>query len=285
MSNLHTKKHWAIVGAGRVGKTLGLLANSLGIIVDSTWNRRAESARRAATLIDPTHTYHAELAQVASRLVAGVDVVWITVIDAEIERAARCIAPFLVADQIVLHTAGSLGSGVLKEAGVPGPVASLHPLQSITDPEAALKTLSSCAWTVEGDPAALDFARALMGEVGVSPLQIDSDKKTLYHASAVTAANLLVALIDAAYQIAESAGMSREQARSMMLPLAASCIENLAAQDTPQALTGPAARGDQATIERHIQALKTLQDPALLELYQLLTARAQALAGRPSQQK
>lgn len=272
-------KRWAIVGAGRVGTTLGLLAKRLGIEVDATWNRSAAAARRASERIQPQHTYHAELGQVASRIVANADVVWLTVVDAEIARAAQTLAPVLVDDQIVLHTAGSLGSQILRDAAIPGPVASLHPLQAITDPPKALDLLSKCAWTMEGDAVALGFVRALMGAIGVVPVELDSAQKTLYHASAVTSANLLVALMDAAFAMAEQAGMTRAQARQLMLPLARSCVDNLAAQKTSEALSGPAARGDQATIERHIEALQKLDDPELAKIYKILTARAKQIAG------
>ena len=274
------KKRWAIVGAGRVGSTLGLLANSLGIPVDATWNRSAEAARRASELVHPDHTYHASLWQVASRIVAHADVVWLTVVDAEIAAAAEALAPYLVDDQIVLHTAGSLSSQILRDAGIPGPVGSLHPLQAITDPAQALNLLSKCAWSLEGDAPALEFARALMGAIGVTPVEIDSENKLLYHASAVTTANLLVALMDAAFAMAEQAGMTRAQARQMMLPLARSCVENLERQATADALSGPAARGDQATIARHLEALQGLEDPQLAQIYELLTARALRLAAK-----
>ena len=272
------KKRWAIVGAGRVGCTLGLLAKSLDIEVDATWNRSAEAARRASDAIEPEHTYHAALGQVASRIIAGADVIWLTLVDTEIAAAAATLAPYLVDDQLVLHTAGSLSSQVLREAGVPGPVASLHPLLAITDPVRALDMLGQCAWTVEGDRAATDFARALLHAIGVAPVEIDPAHKALYHASAVTSANLMVALMDAAFAMAERAGMTRAQARQMMLPLARSCIENLERQDTPQALSGPAARGDLATIARHIEALQALDDPQLADIYQALSARALRLA-------
>lgn len=272
------KKRWAIVGAGRVGTTLGLLAKELEIAVDATWNRSPAAARRASEQIQPQHTYHAALGQVASRIVAHADVIWLTVVDPEIAAAARTLAPFLVDDQIVVHTAGSLSSQVLKDAGIPGPVASLHPLQAITDPAQALDTLSQCAWTVEGDAPALAFARALLQGIGVNPVEIDPAHKTLYHASAVTSANLLVALMDAAFEMAEHAGMTRAQARQLMLPLARSCVENLERQDSAHALSGPAARGDHATIDRHMDALRDLEDPQLAKIYEVLTARALRIA-------
>lgn len=272
-----TPQRWAIVGAGRLGTTLGLLAKKLHIPVDATWNRTAEAARKSSDLIEPEHTYHGPLEHVASRIVAGVDVVWICVVDAEIAAATQCLAPFLVEDQVVLHAAGSLSSGILKDAGVPGPVGSLHPLQAITDPPVAVERLAKSAWSIEGDAPAVALGRALMARIGVDPVAIDSDRKTLYHASAVTAANLLVALMDAAFQMAEHAGMSREDARRMMLPLARSCVENLERQDTAHALSGPAARGDLATIARHLEALRGLGEPQLAEIYEVLTQRALGL--------
>ncbi len=271
-------RRWAIVGAGRVGRTLGLLANRLGIPIASTWNRSADAARATDELLGPVRALHGPAEQCASALLEDADVVWVTTIDSTIADVAGALAPHLRAHQLVLHAAGSLSSQVLSEAGIRVPVGSLHPLQAITDPETAVEALSDVAWTVEGASEAVEFARELMGRVGVEPVEIDSSKKTLYHASAVTTANLLVALMDAAFAMAEEAGMSREQARRLMLPLARSCVENLERQPTADALSGPAARGDQATIERHLEALRLLDDEQLARVYEVLTERAKRLA-------
>jgi predicted short-subunit dehydrogenase-like oxidoreductase (DUF2520 family) len=210
-------------------------------------------------------------------LLEPADVVWVTVIDSVIGETAREIAAAIHPEQFVLHTSGSLGSGVLTEAGVSSPVASLHPLQAITDPQRAVDVLADVAWSVEGDAPAVAYAKWLMGQIGVEPVEIDSSKKTLYHASAVTTANLLVALMDAAFQMGEAAGMSREEARAMMLPLARSCVENLERQTSAKALSGPVARGDQETIDRHVAALEALGDEELVRIYQVLTGRAKRL--------
>ncbi len=271
-------KSWSIIGAGRVGRTLGLLANRLGIPIASTWNRSENAARQTARLLGPGHAFGGSLETSRQDVLAGADIVWVTVVDAAIEPVAGQLAEEISADQIVLHTAGSLSSQILARAGIAGHVGSLHPLQSITNPEDAVERLSEVAWTVEGAPAALDFARGLMAQVDVEPAEIAADKKTLYHASAVTAANLLVALEDAAFTMAEAAGMSREQARAMLVPLARTCVDNLERQDTAEALTGPAARGDRETIERHLEALEALGDEELLEIYKVLTARAEGIA-------
>ncbi|MEM1350207.1 MAG: DUF2520 domain-containing protein, partial [Myxococcota bacterium] len=117
-----------------------------------------------------------------------------------------------------------------------------------------------------------------MAEVDVHPLSVRSDRKVLYHASAVTAANLLVGLMDAAYAMAEAAGVDDEQVRrEMLVPLARSCVENLATKSPRDALTGPVARGDWATVARHEAALAEIDDE-LLELYVALTRRAKQLS-------
>ncbi|MFW5966924.1 MAG: Rossmann-like and DUF2520 domain-containing protein [Persicimonas sp.] len=271
------KMRWAIVGAGRVGRTLGLLADRLGVSSVTTWNRSSFGEKKTRELVAVDASFASPLEDCAPALVADADVVWITAVDEAIEDVARTLAEHVRDDQIALHTSGSLASTVLAEAGIEAAVGSLHPLQAITAPERAVERLGEVAWTLEGDPRALDFGRALLAEIGVEPVVIDPENKALYHASAVTAANLLVALMDAAFAIAEAAGIPRDEARAMLLPLAESCLENLEADSTADALSGPAARGDRATIERHLEALAELEDEQLVQIYQALTRRAEEL--------
>ena len=271
---------WAIVGAGRVGKTLGLLARRLGIPLVATWNRTPEAAQATAELLDldSERTLWGPLDELAGAAVDQAEVVWVTVVDDAVASAAADLAAHIGSQKVVLHTAGSLSSRVLGEAGVSASVGSLHPLQAITDPRTAVEFLPKAAWTVEGDPEAIAYAMDLMARIGVEPVQIDPRAKTLYHASAVTVADLLVSLVDAAMSMAELAGMSRRQARRLLVPLARSCVDNLERQEPAEALSGPAARGDQTTIERHLRALEEVDDEQLRAIYEVLTERAKKLA-------
>ena len=81
--------------------------------------------------------------------------------------------------------------------------------------------------------------------------------------------------MDAAFAMAGNAGLSALQAREMLLPLARSCIDNLERLPPNEALTGPVARGDDATLARHRRALERHAD--LLEVYEVLTSRAKRL--------
>jgi predicted short-subunit dehydrogenase-like oxidoreductase (DUF2520 family) len=56
--------------------------------------------------------------------------------------------------------------------------------------------------------------------------------------------------------------------REDLVALADSAIRNWRAHAGPERFTGPAARGDQATIDRHVAALAG--DPQLAPVYELL---------------
>ncbi|MFW6062460.1 MAG: DUF2520 domain-containing protein, partial [Planctomycetota bacterium] len=88
----------------------------------------------------------------------------------------------------------------------------------------------------------------------------------LYHAAAVVACNYLSGLMDAALALAGQAGIDRRTAWPALEPLVRATMENIAAEGPAAALTGPIARGDAATVQRHLDALAGGDDD-LLELY------------------
>jgi predicted short-subunit dehydrogenase-like oxidoreductase (DUF2520 family) len=61
-----------------------------------------------------------------------------------------------------------------------------------------------------------------------------------------------------------------------MTTLLAGAVNNLRDLEPADAITGPASRGDEGTIQRHLEALK--KDPELQRLYQLLADRTKDLA-------
>jgi predicted short-subunit dehydrogenase-like oxidoreductase (DUF2520 family) len=131
---------------------------------------------------------------------------------------------------------------------------------------------------VEGDPEAVLFANAIVADLGGFSFSINTSKKALYHASAVMACGHLVALVDAALEMIVECGINRSFAKEILMPLVASTVRNLAHQDAAAALTGPFARGDLGTVERHLAVLKTLPDHRQLQVYALLGDRSLDLA-------
>jgi predicted short-subunit dehydrogenase-like oxidoreductase (DUF2520 family) len=173
----------------------------------------------------------------------GVDVVIIATPDAVVAEVAAAIRP--VAGTVVLHLSGALGLDVLAPHQRR---ASLHPLMPLPSPEVGrVRLRSGITFAVAGDPMATTLGRALGGRC----IEIDDDHRAAYHAAACIAANHLVALLGQVERVAARAGLGVDA----FMALAAAALQDVADLGPAAALTGPAARGDDATVARHRRAL------------------------------
>jgi predicted short-subunit dehydrogenase-like oxidoreductase (DUF2520 family) len=172
----------------------------------------------------------------------GVDLLVIATPDDRVRDVARTVEPAPAA--VVAHMAGSLGLGALAPHRRR---AAVHPLVALPTPALGARRLVGAWYAVAGDPLARDVVRALRGrwfEVA------DADRPT-YHAAAVIASNHLVALMGQVERLSRAVGVPFEA----YIDLARATLDNVAALGPAAALTGPAARGDEATIRRHLRAL------------------------------
>ena len=71
-----------------------------------------------------------------------------------------------------------------------------------------------------------------------------------------------------ATDIANAGDIDREIALKALLPLTESSLKNIKEKGFKGSLTGPIARGDVETIQRHLQNLTT--NPELLKFYKVL---------------
>jgi predicted short-subunit dehydrogenase-like oxidoreductase (DUF2520 family) len=106
---------------------------------------------------------------------------------------------------------------------------------------------SGITFAVAGDAMATTLGRALGGRC----IEIDDDHRAGYHAAACIASNHLVALLGQVQRVAAAAGLGVDA----FLPLAAAALQDVADLGPAAALTGPAARGDAATVARHRAAV------------------------------
>ncbi|MEA2359322.1 MAG: hypothetical protein QOI62_2582 [Solirubrobacteraceae bacterium] len=197
---------------------------------------------------------------------ANADVVLLCVPDGEIAAAAAAVVP----GPIVGHCSGATGLDVL----APHEALSLHPLMTVTRAGADFAG-AGCA--IAGTtPRALDAARALARTLGMRAVEVADEDRAAYHAAASMASNFLVTLEAAAERLAATAGVDR----ALLLPLVRAALANWA-QDGPDALTGPIARGDEATVGRQRVAIEE-RTPELLELFDALTAATRELAAGPA---
>jgi len=154
---------------------------------------------------------------------------------------------------------------------------SLHPLMSVpTGSEPSV--LRGAGAAIDGTTErALNVAATLAGELGMLATRVAAEDRAAYHAAGAIAANFLVALEACAERLAATTGITRAQ----LAPLVLATAEQWARLGPEAALTGPIARGDEGTVERH-RAVIAERTPELLPVWTELAEVTRAVAGRRS---
>ena len=195
--------------------------------------------------------------------------------DAEITPAAATVAGRA---PLIGHTSGATPLAALEPAESAGAqVFGLHPLQTFAGGEPPARFAGVGCAVAGSTDAALSAARGLAERLGMRPFELQDRDRAAYHAAASIASNFLVTLQAAAEEVAAGANLSPGEARVLLAPLVRSTVENWAALGPERALTGPVARGDEATVERQREAVAEVA-PALLALFDELVERTRALA-------
>jgi len=228
----------AIVGGGRMGRGLAGALSAAGERV-VLWSRR-EATGAVDAAVDGAGTII---------LAVPDDVIGVLAVDLQRMGAVE-------AGQVVLHLSGLHGRDALAPLAPTGAaLGSLHPLQTVSDPETAALRWRGAYAAVEGDERARAEGERLARLLGLTPFPLSADQKAAYHAGAVLVGNYAVALAGAAARLAKGAGVPADLAEKMYLPLLKGALENLGRQPVASALTGPARRGDVSTIRAHLDAL------------------------------
>ncbi|HEY3182571.1 MAG TPA: Rossmann-like and DUF2520 domain-containing protein [Gaiellaceae bacterium] len=178
--------------------------------------------------------------------------------DSAIAQVARAIEP----GPWVAHVSGATTLAALE------PHArrfSVHPLQTFTHARGAEQLDGAwAAVTAEADDARTR-AFWLAETLGLRPFELADAARPLYHAGAAIASNYLVTLYRAAARLFDDAGAPPEA----LVPLMRRTIEN------GFELTGPIARGDWATVDRHLDAIRK-REPELEQMYTALAGVTRA---------
>lgn len=205
---------------------------------------------------------------------AHADAILLCVPDAQIPSAAAAVAGFA---PLIGHTSGATPLAALNQPAIGA--FGLHPLQTFVgnDPPERFHGVS-CA--VAGTtPPALSAARGLADVLGMRAFEIRDADRAAYHGAACISSNFLITLQWAAEELAHGAGIDGSNARAMLVPLVRATVDNWAELGPAQALTGPVARGDQATVAEHRAAIERIA-PHLLSMFDVLVDRTRALAAQ-----
>jgi predicted short-subunit dehydrogenase-like oxidoreductase (DUF2520 family) len=235
-----------VVGSGRAGGSIARAARAAGIEVQVVGRGFPASA-------------------VADRCVL------LCVPDGAIAAACEQVAGTGASPATAGHVSGASTLEPLDAAGATEGVFSVHPLQTIPNAETDLRGAHAA---VSGDsPDTVALAWSLAAALGMTPFPVADADRSAYHAAASIASNFLITLEEGAAGLLEKVAV--ENPREVLAPLIRRTLENWI-EAGPDALTGPIARGDIGTVERHRDALAEC-DPELLEMYDVLAARTAAL--------
>ncbi|GGO89527.1 Rossmann-like and DUF2520 domain-containing protein [Wenjunlia tyrosinilytica] len=257
-----------VVGAGRVGPALAAALKLAGHRpvaasgVSDASRRRADELLPDVPLVEP------------AEVMARSDLVLLTVPDDALPDLVSGLASTgaVRPGQIVVHTSGRFGVGVLEPALRAGALPlALHPAMTFTGTSVDVARLAGCPFGVTAPEQLRLAAEALVVEMGGEPEWIEEDRRPLYHAALAHGANHLVTLVAQSMELLSEAGVAAPG--RMLGPLLGAALDN-ALRSGDAALTGPVARGDAGTVAAHVEELRRVS-PQALSSY-LAMARATA---------
>jgi predicted short-subunit dehydrogenase-like oxidoreductase (DUF2520 family) len=270
----------AIIGAGRVGSSVGFLLKRAGYTITAVVARTQESAERGREFIGSGKAL-TDVVQATARA----DVIFITTPDTSIKTICDAIASGggFGPGMLVVHTSGAHTRDLLVSARKSGSSrAVIHPLQSIPSKDLGVKNVPGSYFRIEADSEALPLARRLVKDLGGIELDMpgwlpDQSSPALYHAGAVAVSNFFVALVDFGLCFYQALGADKKEALKAVLPLIKGTLANIESVGIPDALTGPIVRGDVETVRDHMSAMRQ-RTPELLGLYRELAKHTIMLA-------
>jgi len=225
------------------------------------WSRARASVRRALSVVAECHPRSMRRVRAVPGLaeaVHGADVVLVCVADAAVAGVLREAAQARGARSAVwLVISGSLELAALRPRLPRGAaLGRLHPLAPV--PADASSFLYE-AFGIEGDPRARRAAHALVRAWNGRTLELRGGHAARYHAGAALLGGGLVALFALAEELMAPAVRSRRALGPALEQFVCSNAANAVLLGPRRALTGPLARGAEATVRAHLLALGSVR--------------------------
>jgi predicted short-subunit dehydrogenase-like oxidoreductase (DUF2520 family) len=244
-----------IVGAGRIAWHLGKRLKAKGLPIAQVVSR---TETRGVTLAS---TLGCGWTNEWSAVLPDADWLLVAVRDDAIDDVAAALAPY-APQALVTHTSGATPGAVLGEHfqrfGV------FYPLQSFSlEHQPVWSKIPFCVDAKR--PEDLLFLRKTAKIIGNLVYQVNDAQRAVLHVAAVFANNFTNHCFALAEQILDEADLPFE----MLHPLMEETVAKALREPPAQMQTGPAIRGDEDTLKRHLELLK--KHPERAALYQLLS--------------
>lgn len=241
-----------IISAGKVGAALGSALRAVGHDIIGAYASSEASIDRLETMLPSVP------ARPVEDIVRDGNLVLFAVPDDELAGLVEGLATLgtFRHGQMVMHTSGRYGVGVLAPAAQAGALTlAIHPAMTFTGTSLDVARLAGCPFAVTGPATYLPIGQALVTEIGGTPVVVHEEDRALYHAALAHGANHLVTLVAQSMKMLEAAGIG--DPGSYLRPLTEAALDE-ALRSGEALLTGPVVRGDVGTLREHLSALEAL---------------------------
>jgi predicted short-subunit dehydrogenase-like oxidoreductase (DUF2520 family) len=254
------KKEVGFIGAGKVGTALAARLFKGGYHVIAVADTNLGATEKLVELVPGCQVF-----KNAQEIADSAEHVFITTPDDFIHKVASEL--IWRPEHNVVHCSGAASTDILEPAERSGAmVGSFHPCQAFASIDQAIENLPGSTFAIEAHGPLLDILKDMASSIGCDWIVLKPGDKALYHAAAVFVSNYSIALLKVATDLFQNFGVSPSQATKVLMPLIQGNLNNMRNLGLPHCLTGPIARGDVGTIQRHIKALEE-KEPSLLKLY------------------
>lgn len=252
-----------LVGAGNVAYHLGMALKKTNNSILGVINRGVDAGERLA--FELGCPYLPEFNSIPEET----DIVLIAVADDTIaEVASKIFCP----GKIVAHTSGTHPLSILKDVsdrlGVFYPLQTMHKTATVDMESVPFCIEANSNW---GEGVLMELASSMSKNVQL----VNSDQRKKLHLAAVIACNFSNHFYGLANDVLKENGMDV----SLLLPLIRQTAEIVKSGDPHAHQTGPAARGDEAVMNEHLQELEAI-DPELANLYKVVSESIKAAGSR-----
>jgi len=251
------------IGAGTTGTALSVRLAQHGYPVVGVSSRSLTSAEKLAARIAGCKVYSD-----AQQLADAIELVFITTPDDTISKVAAEVRWHK--GQSIIHCSGAHSIDILEPAKTHGAnTGCFHPLQTFASVDQAIDNIPGSMFAIEAAEPLASLLKTMAKDLEGDWVILKAGDKVLYHAAAVMACNYLVTLVKLATDLWQTFDVPTAQATKALMPLLRGTLSNIENVGLPNCLTGPIARGDLGTIQRHLESLSK-QVPSLLGIYKEL---------------
>lgn len=242
-----------LIGAGRLASALGGVFKQRGITIVQVCNRNTSKGQRLARKLGAGFTASPDM------VTRNADLYIIAVSDNAI---ADVVGRLGYVSGVVVHASGSVDMRVLQSASAA--IGVFYPLMTFTA-NSRVRFDNIPVLIEAGDRETLGLLTGLASQLTSEIELVDSDRRKIVHLAAVFASNFPNFMMVMAEELISSAGLSGR----ILYPLVNRTAGNIKRKPVFSGQTGPAVRGDDATMEMHRMMLSSRKD--MLEIYTLIS--------------